>query len=131
MKEADFLRYVLYVARRFGWRCWHVPTPMRASRSGGFVPAREAAGLCDLVLMHDDPPRLILAELKGDGGRLTVEQQEFLRLARGVAEDMLALMADDCYSVSGPTRPPLGVYVWAPGQEDEIETILRSKVLAA
>jgi hypothetical protein len=89
------------------------------------VPDKRGAGLPDLILMHDDPPRLIFAELKGDGDYdLTPEQREFLRLARRVA-------AATRQEFSAPMfREPVGAYSWRPGQESIIEAILRSKVLA-
>lgn len=118
---------------------------MRAVKSG-FVGAKEAAGLCDLLLFHTDPPRLILAELKVDGGKLSFAQQEFLRLASVVAEGSFgpAELYDDRshrarVSVDGMDVLPqrgyfprtIGVYVWKPGDEDQLETILRSKIMAA
>lgn len=119
--EKDFLGWIVDVARRTGWTCWHVPAPMRALPGGrGFVGAREAAGLCDLILIHTDPPRLILAEVKGPTGKLSDKQREFLRLARAVG---LAAFDED-------GRKVVGAYSWRPGVEGLIETILKGKVLA-
>ena len=125
MKEAEFQRRVTDMATRFGWKWWHVPAPMRAA-GDRFVPAREAAGLPDLILLHDDPPRMVLAEVKGDGGKLSVEQTEFLRLASNVAQDI----HDDLihYTAKADARQ-LGVYVFTPDLEDTIEAMLRTKVL--
>jgi len=124
VKEVDFQRWVTDVAKRFGWRVWHVPSPMRAAdRDRGWVGAREAAGLPDLIMFHEDPPCLIFAELKGTGGKLTDAQQEFLRLARLVAEPVESDFGDFVYA-------PVGVYAWKPGDEDAVETILRSKIMA-
>lgn len=117
MKERDLLNWALDLARRTGWKAYHVPAPMRAV-PGGFVGAREAAGLPDLILLHDDPPRMILAELKGDGGKLSDEQREFLKIARFVADEA-------CYDA----ERVIGVYVWTPFDRDAIETMLKSKVL--
>ena len=78
MRERDLQAWVLDVARLHGWSVWHVPAPMRKVRSGEWVGAKEAAGLPDLVMIHDDPPRLMFAEVKGTGGKLTPEQQGFL-----------------------------------------------------
>lgn len=121
--EAAFLGYVLDVATRFGWRGWHVPMPVRPIPGGKMVPEKRARGLCDLILIHADPPRLILAELKrAGGGDLDDAQAEFLRLAREVA---LASVDD------GPGHAyTVGVYLWeAQRDEDALETILRSKVM--
>lgn len=124
MKERDLQHWVIHVATQFGWKVWHVPAPMRADRKGGFVGAKEAAGLPDLILIHHDPPRLIFAELKGTGGKLSVEQQEFLKAARNVA--------DYAYAWQDPARnysSIIGVYAWTPDDRDLIEQILRTRTL--
>jgi hypothetical protein len=99
---------------------------MRATKQG-FVGAKEAAGLPDLVMVHDDPPRLVFAELKGTGGKLSDEQREFLQAARTVGEWSNEIEP----GVSGARIgcKTIGVYVWEPGQEDAIEAILRTRVL--
>lgn len=99
---------------------WHVPLPMRAIGGGKFVPETRAAGLPDLIMLHTDPPRLIFAELKGTTGDLSDEQRAFLKAAR-----MVALEAHDPNG-----KCVVGSYVWRPGVEDLIETILRGKVMA-
>lgn len=114
MKERDLQHWVIHVATQFGWKVWHVPAPMRADRKGGFVGAKEAAGLPDLILVHHDPPRLVFAELKGPNGKLSVEQQEFLKAARNVA----------VWAAEG-----VGVYAWTPDDRDLIEQILRTRTL--
>jgi hypothetical protein len=119
MKERDFLNWVVEVARLHSWSVWHVPAPMKAGREGKWVPAREAAGLPDLILMHDDPPSLIFAELKGETGKLSEAQRDFLQMARHVSE----------YSGSSPNRR-MNTYVWKPGLEEFIETILKTRVLS-
>lgn len=123
MKERDFQKWVTDVATRTGWRWWHVPAAMRAVGVGGnvgFVGAREAAGLPDLILMHDDPPRLVFAELKGKTGwHVTPAQREFLQRVKAITDTMW--YAGETVLVAG--------YVWRPGMEGEIETLLKSRVL--
>lgn len=129
MKESVFQKWVVDVAKRFGWRVWHVPSPMRsADRGRGWVGAREAAGLPDLIMIHEDPPKLIFAELKGTSGSLSVEQAEFLRLANLVAHCSTIEHGIDWTTLADNSRP-IGVYLWKPGDERAIESILRSKVL--
>jgi hypothetical protein len=123
MREADFQAWVVDVAKRFGWKVWHVPAPMRATKAGTWVGAREAAGLPDLIMLHDDPPRLIFAEVKGTGGKLSDEQREFLQAAGAVAE-----WSRDHTEYDPPRN--MGAYLWQPGMEQQIEDLLRSKVLA-
>lgn len=99
---------------------------MQASRTGDWVPARHAAGLPDLILLSEDPPRMIIAELKGDGGRLSDAQQEFLRLARDVARTIHdeANMLTSAYQ-----QRLLAVYAWYPADMPKIESILKNRVL--
>lgn len=125
MNEAAFQGWVTDVATRFGWRWWHVPAPMRfIPGQNRPIPAPEGAGLPDLVLIHTDPARMILAELKGDGGSLTPGQKEFLTLASCVVDAVSAMQGDTPFG-----GIPLGVYAWKPGDEAIIETILRSRHL--
>lgn len=127
MNERQFQAWIIEVAERFGWRCWHVGAPMRPIGGNKFVPEPRARGLPDLFLLHDDPPRLIFAEVKGEKGTLSVEQQEFLRLARQVAEWSNELEPGAQGIAVGSKT--IGVYVWQPGMEQAIEDALRSKVL--
>ena len=140
MNEREFQGWILDVAARFGWRVWHVPAPMRPVGGSRFVPEKRAAGLPDLILLHADPPRLIFAEVKDADGRVSDEQAEFLRLARGV-HDGLDRHFDAVLEAFARYIPearealewinPIGVYVWRPGAESMIEAILRGKVMVA
>jgi hypothetical protein len=100
---------------------------MRATPQGTFVGDARAAGLPDLILFHSDPPRLIFAELKGTGGKLSDKQREFLQAAREVAREAF----EPRNTTSSAYWPaPLGVYAWYPEDEETVEQILRSRVLA-
>ena len=128
MKERDFLNWVIACAEQYGWLVKHVPAPMVATRDGRrFVGSIRARGLPDLFMLHDDPPRLIIAEVKGDKGKLSKSQQEFLRMARDVAERGRQHGSDVWHL---PEEQPVGVYVFQPGQEQMIERLLRTRVLA-
>lgn len=97
--------------------------PVRPIGQGRFVPESRAAGLPDLILIHEDPPRIVLAEVKRRGGILSEEQVEFLRLSGLVAAETRMQAGRLC---------PVGSYVWMEGRdEDMIETILKSKVMVA
>jgi len=117
VKEREFQSWVIQTAEALKWRVWHVPAPMRPIPGGKMVPEKRARGLPDLIMLHDDPPRLIFAELKG-GGRhpLSEDQKEFLRLASDIAKETTAWPHP--YGL-------VGVYSWRPGAEDVIEAILR------
>lgn len=119
MKERDLLRDVIDTARMFGWRAFHVPMPVRPIGGGKTVPESRARGLPDLILLHDDPPRLIFAELKGDSGHpLSDEQAEFLRLVNEVGD-----------ATVGAVRSVRG-YVWTSLDVQAYTEILRSRVLS-
>lgn len=132
MLEKDFQRWIVDCAERFNWRVWHAAAPMRPIGGNKFVPDPRGRGLCDLIMLHDDPPRLILAEVKNEAGVLSDDQREFLRLARNVASEVRLHATVFGDSVVSPPRligSPIGVYVWRPGVEDLITEILRGKVL--
>lgn len=124
MKEGPFLAWIISAAKATGWSVWHVPAPMKRVR-GEWVGAKEAAGLPDLLMIHDDPPRLILAEVKGDGGKLSDEQRDFLQAAKKVAENSIE---EDLSFPESRTRT-IGVFVFQPGQEAAIEQMLRSRAV--
>lgn len=109
MKERDFQRWVIDVARTLGWKVWHVPAPMRWDSKGGkgFVGAKDAAGLADLILIRGN--RLIFAEVKGTGGKLSDKQVEFLNYVR----DM--------------DNPFVWARAWRPGDEERVEADLGRK----
>ncbi len=122
MLEKDLLNWIIECAERTGWLVKHVPSPMVADkRTGTWRPFARAAGLPDLFMLHSDPPRLIIAEVKGDKGKLSGKQREFLLAARKVAEANGFPQA--------PTHRCIGVYVWTPQDQLLIEGILKTKIL--
>lgn len=132
-KEAVFQARIKAMAERFGWQVWHVPAPMRwDSRKQKWIPAAEGAGLPDLILIHEDPPRLVFLELKRKGGKLTDKQLAFLKAAKGVAEEAwqtvdATALDGGCYS---RVERIVGVFAGWPDDETVIEQMLRSKVVA-
>lgn len=106
MRERDFQRWVIDVARTLGWQVWHVPAPMQwdTKRGRGFVGARDAAGLADLILIRDR--YLIFAEIKGTGGKLSDKQLAFLE------------------AVAGLDNPYVLNFAWWPGLESQVEMVL-------
>lgn len=130
MNEGDFQRWVIDVARRCGWKVWHVPAPMRWSpKRKKFVGAKEAAGLPDLILIHEDPPRLVFAELKGDS-KLSDSQIAFLGAVRKVSvASVIARVTDAGEATFSPSEHPIAAYVWRPGMEEEVEAVLKTRML--
>lgn len=109
MKENEWQKIVTSLATALLWRWWHVPAPMRAVGDGrGFVGAREAAGLADLVMVHPGKRRLIFAELKGTKGTLSPAQKEFLQ------------------AITDLELPGVNAYAWWPDDEDEVVRVLRN-----
>ena len=89
--EAGFLGWVRDLARWRHWRTYHT------LRSKGSEP-----GFPDLVLLR--PPRLIVAELKTERGRVSHYQREWLAELEAVGAE---------------------VYTWRPRDRPEIERILQ------
>ena len=75
MSEADWQRRVMDTARLTGWMCAHF-RPAKTQRGRWVTPMAGDKGFPDLVLAKDG--RLLLAELKTDKGRPTLEQQAWL-----------------------------------------------------
>lgn len=125
MLEKDFQKWIIDVAETHHWKIWHVPTPMRPIGNKRFVPDSRGRGLPDLLLIHDDPPRMILAEIKKHDGVISDEQAECLRLARAVAQEIRERIAtnDQSFLINNPA--PLQVHLWRPENSEMIEAILR------
>ena len=85
MREADFQKNVIELAKILGWTVAHF-RPARTKNGGWVTPvAADGKGFPDLFLAH--PERGILAvELKSDSGRVTKEQRFWLdTIARAMA----------------------------------------------
>jgi len=100
--EASFQRAIIDLARHQGYLVFHAHDSRRQVRPGVHVGDRDAAGWPDLVLCR--APRLIIAELKAEKGRLTAAQQAWIDALSG------------CYSIE--------VYVWRTSMWDEIRRLL-------
>jgi hypothetical protein len=121
--EKDILKFATDTLATHGWKWWHVPAPMVAGK-GEWRPYRKAAGLPDIFAMHHDPPRFLIVETKGTGGKLTEAQREFLEMARRVAD---TIEEHDSYG----HEQIMGVVVLVPGLEDVFVKIVRSKVMSS
>ena len=82
MTEADFTTRVEDCLRLFGWRWTHF-RPARTEQGWRTALAGDK-GFPDYCAVResqgDEPNRLIFFEIKGDGGKLTPEQDEWIRL---------------------------------------------------
>jgi VRR-NUC domain len=75
LTEADWSRRVLDCARLFKWRTAHF-RPAQTAKGWRTPVQGDGRGWPDLVLLR--PPRLILAELKSDTGRVSPEQSDWI-----------------------------------------------------
>ena len=101
LTEADWSRRVLDCAKLFHWRTAH----FRAAQTvkGWRTPVQgDGNGWPDLVLLR--PPRLIVAELKSDTGRVSEEQSNWIAQLAEV--------------------PGLEVHIWRPSDWETVYTTL-------
>ena len=91
---------------KYGWR-----TPVSA----------DGKGFPDMVMVK--PPRLIFAELKSETGKLTKEQEDWIKLLILVAEDNIKFSHEAGIPI--PICRTIEIYIWRPSQFDEIVRILR------
>lgn len=79
ISEADFTRQLIDLAHLTGWRAAHF-RPAQTAR-GWRTPMSGDVGYPDLTLAKNG--RLIVAELKAEGGSATAEQVAWLRAIHG------------------------------------------------
>jgi hypothetical protein len=101
LTEAEFTRMVLQLARLHQWRTAHF-RPGRTARGWRTAVQGDGKGFPDLILLRGDD--MLVAELKADAGRLTVEQGLWLAAFR---------------------RAGVDVRIWTPACWPEIEQTLR------
>lgn len=100
--ESGFQDAVIQFARTIGWTVAHF-RPARTNHGHRTAVQADGAGFPDLVLVRE---RVIFAELKAEGGRLSRQQDGWLQaLGEAGAE----------------------VYEWRPSQWPTIEAVLRHK----
>jgi hypothetical protein len=77
MTEAGLLEAIIDLARLRGWLVAHF-RPAQTARGWRTPVAADGAGFPDLVLIHPEWGRLIVAECKSDRGRVTTDQMRWL-----------------------------------------------------
>jgi VRR-NUC domain len=110
--ETAFLAQVLQVAEMYGWEGAHFRPALTGRGWRTPVQGSLGKGWPDLVLIRGT--RLVFAELKRDGAKLSPDQDRVLELLRG-----LRLLLPGLGAI-GPE-----VYVWHPADFDNIIEILR------
>ena len=79
ISESELQSAVIELAHTSGWLVHH--TRAARTRKGWRTPIQGDAGLCDLVLAKNGC--VLLAELKSERGRVTPEQQSWIRALDG------------------------------------------------
>lgn len=102
MKESDFQNQIIDLARMFGWKIAHF-RPAFTSKGYRTPVQGDGAGYPDCCLVKGR--RLIFAELKRSGGKLSEKQQEWLEVLKA-----------SCRAE---------VYVWYPEDFEKIVEILQ------
>ncbi len=100
--EESFQTAVIDFAKLHGWRVAHF-RPARTASGWRTPVAADGKGFPDLVLLHSQSSRIVVAELKSEKGKLSNEQSDWL---------------DDFEACNVPA------YVWKPTDWVEIEQVL-------
>lgn len=133
LRESAFQGQVIDLARYTGWRVAHF-RPARTERGWRTAVAADGAGFVDLVLVRG--PELLFVELKTRTGKASSEQREWLDALRRVDEAVedvvrfardLAAAAGDVGELGDAIVPLVEVYLWRPGDWDEIEVRLKRR----
>ncbi len=128
LTEAAFQTSVVGLLRVYGWpHIYHAP-------AGGHAPARaggrrvaleqlpEGRGFPDLLAVKG--PRILVAELKTDKGRIGPGQVEWLEAFELVAAAIAALIPAD---LGGGYAPPIvEAYLWRPRDWDTLHDVIRA-----
>lgn len=131
--EGAWQTQVVGAARVYGWtRIYHAPNggaPQKNGRRvvGGQIP--EGRGFPDLLLIRG--PRLVVAELKTEKGRMGPGQPEWLEAFRElgrVIDDYVALGFDGAggreLDVENGGPPAVEAYVWRPSDWETVQRVL-------
>ena len=89
ISEAQWARTVVEYAELMGWKVFHV-----------WLSVKSPAGYPDLTLVRE---RVVWAELKREGGRLTEAQTEWVQALKGADAE---------------------IYFWYPSDWDEVQRVL-------
>lgn len=82
MTEAELVDNIISLAQRLDWLVAHFRPAMLADGRYRTAVQGDGKGFPDLVLVRDSSPRLLFAECKSETGKLTKEQEEWLRRLR-------------------------------------------------
>jgi hypothetical protein len=127
LTEAAWQEQVVGAARVYGWRTFHAPdgghAPTRAGGrrvASGQIP--EGRGFPDLVLVR--APRIVVAELKAENGRMGPGQAEWLEAFAGVGSAIAGAVAAALSVSDLGDAPSLEAFVWRPADWPEVQAVL-------
>ncbi len=103
VSEADWERTLVQLARLNGWKVAGFRTA-QVGKSWQTPVRHDAKGWPDLVLVRD---RVMFVELKTDTGRLSKEQDAWIRMLEEAGQE---------------------VYVWRPSDWDAVVEVLRGRI---
>jgi len=129
MNEEDFSTQVEDALTRFGWR-WMHQRPAKTEK-GWRTALSGHKGFPDYVAVHEQKKRLLFIELKGDTGKTSPEQDEWLADLNECVR-WITLEPIPMGNVRGVRNikvskmiPSFEVYVWYPKDSDAMIEILR------
>ena len=124
MNEEDFSTQVEDALTRFGWR-WMHQRPAKTDK-GWRTALSGHKGFPDYVAVHEQKKRLLFIELKGDTGKTSPEQDEWLSDLR---ECVKVITLDPINNKKRVAHIHLvqsfEVYVWYPKDSDAMLEILQ------
>ncbi len=131
ISETAFASQVEDLLQRFGWRWMHMKPAMFRDGVWSSRMNEEGKGFPDYCAVR--PPRLIFAELKGEKGKVTPEQEAWLedlrRCQNNVISEPLTLIRGAAIirmkgkGITYTVKPE--VYLWRPSDFEKIAEILR------
>lgn len=120
MREDAFQDSVVQLAQLHGWRVAHF-RPAQTAQGWRTPVSADGLGFPDLVMVR--APEFVVAELKGERGRVGVDQEAWLAELRVVAAAFAA--GGQIVTPKGP--PAFDVYVWRPSDWPAIEERLKRR----
>lgn len=100
VRERDFQKQVIDLARTCGFKVWHFHDSRRQIRPGKFVGDQDAKGWPDLVLVHPGRGITIFAELKVPPNKPTDAQYEALNVLRSAGHNAVVWTPGDWPNIS-------------------------------
>lgn len=112
--EREFTQQVVDLARMFGFEHVHFRPAKTAHGWRTPVEGSMGEGWPDWILVRERDRRLIFAELKGDGGKVSPAQERVLEILRSLDTGIRPV-----------NSARVEVFVWHPSDLEQIAEVLR------